>query len=290
MAAKKGRRDTLQTARNFVADRRARRLPHGLRWFLLVGLLKYANADLALWPRIELWAAEAGVSERTAKEALARVRELDLLDPPLLTVKKEGRKRVYRFDPALATAHLDNEGTGCAPVEGKIRTTPVQDLSARGADLAPVPNGVKERGPENEEQERSSVNEDIDEDLAFALEYFQPSEKIRGAVVAAYRAHPAGLAKAMVMAAKKDNPGAYLAALVREGVHKQPATTSFAAVRRAVTGHDPIDDLPQCELCLFRPFTSGVLREVTIVRGGKPSAATVCDVCERELMEKGSDV
>jgi hypothetical protein len=276
-------RDTLQSARNFLADERARRLPPAQRYFLLAGMLTHANADLALWPRIALWAAEAGVSERTAKEALASVRTLDLLESPLLTVKKVRGKRTYQFDPALATAHLDTEEADSAPAKGKTRTDEVQDLPPDGADRAPVPNGLKERSQENEEQERSSVEKDTDEDLAFALSHFKPRGQLRDAVLLAYRNHRAGLANAMVMAAKKDNPGAYLAVLIREGVHEEPATTSFAEVRRAIKGGDPIDDLPTCEVCGFRPYVSGVLREVSVRRKGEPIVTTVCENCERHL-------
>jgi hypothetical protein len=273
----------LQAARNLLADERARRLPPAQRLFLLAGLVQYANADLAFWPRIGRWAAKAGVSERTAKEALASVRTLDLLESPLLTVKKVRGKRTYQFDPALATAHLDTEEADSAPAKGKTRTDEVQDLPLDRADRAPVPNGLKERSQENEEQERSSVEKDTDEDLAFALSHFKPRGQLRDAVLLAYRNHRAGLANAMVMAAKKDNPGAYLAVLIREAVHEEPADTTFADVRRAIKGGDPLDDLPSCEWCGFTPYTQGALSEVTINREGKPTVATVCERCEREL-------
>jgi hypothetical protein len=285
-------RDTLQAARNLAADERWRRLPHGQGLFLLVGFIKHADTNLAIWPGIELWAEEAGVSERTAKEALAAMREqvLDLLDTPLLTVKKVKGKRVYQFDPALKTAHLRQNGADPASQKGKSRTSAVQDLPRDGADLAPVPNGVKERGQENEEQERETVDDDLDEDFAFALSDFKLRGKALEAAVRAHDDNPAGLAKAMVIAAKKDNPAAYLTALIRKGFHKQPATTSFAQVRYAITGRDPLDDLPECERCGFWPYSPGVLREVTVRREGKPIVATVCDECERELKEKGSEM
>jgi hypothetical protein len=276
-------RETLQTARNLAADERFRRLPHAQRLFLLVGLLEHADAQLVLWPRIKRWASEAGVSERTAKEALASVREFDLLHPPLLKVKRELGKRKYQFDPALVTAHLDGAEADSAPAEGKSRTPVVHDLPPDSADPAPVPNEAIEREKENEEQERSCADEKIDDDLALALRHFGLTGTAWGTVVEAYEKNPGGLAEAMLQAVKKNNPGAYLAVLLREGVHELPATTKFSRVRYAITGRDPLEDLPRCERCGFQPYERWVLREVVIHREGKPVTSTVCDYCEREL-------
>jgi hypothetical protein len=276
-------RATLLAARNFLADERARRLPPGQRLFLLAGLVQYANADLRFWPRIGRWAAKAGVSVRTAKEALASLREIDLLEQPLLTVKEVAGKRVYQFDPALPTAHLDKAGADRAPEEGKSRTGEVQDLPSRRADLARVPNEANEWELENEKQRGSS--EEIDEDLALALSHFKIVGKRRDAVVEAHKKNPGGLAEAMLTALKKDKPGGYLVALLDAGVHEEPATTRFSRVRDAITGEDPLDGLPRCERCGFQPYTPGVLRDVTVYRDGEPTIRTVCDQCERELKD-----